>query len=141
MKIGDVDLVELNEAFAAQVLAVVDAVGIDEDRLNVHGGAIALGHPFGMTGARIMGTLAQRPRDARQERSGSRLCAWAAGRAWRCSLNESETSLTIRRIAGGARLIGLGWMLMLVLVALALRRASSGPRGLAAGRVRRPCGF
>ena len=57
MKIGDVDLVELNEAFAAQVLAVVDAVGIDEGRLNVHGGAIALGHPFGMTGARIMGTL------------------------------------------------------------------------------------
>lgn len=57
MKIGDVDLVELNEAFAAQVLAVVDAVGIDEERLNVCGGAIALGHPFGMTGARIMGTL------------------------------------------------------------------------------------
>jgi acetyl-CoA C-acetyltransferase len=57
MKIDDVDLIELNEAFAAQVLAVVDSVGIDEERLNVHGGAIALGHPFGMTGARIMGTL------------------------------------------------------------------------------------
>jgi acetyl-CoA C-acetyltransferase len=57
MRIEDVDIVELNEAFAAQVLAVVDAVGIDLDRLNPHGGAIALGHPFGMTGARIMGTL------------------------------------------------------------------------------------
>lgn len=57
MKLGDIDVIELNEAFAAQVLAVVDEVGIDIERLNPHGGAIALGHPFGMTGARIMGTL------------------------------------------------------------------------------------
>ena len=53
----DVDVIEMNEAFAAQVLASVDQLGIDMDRLNPHGGAIALGHPFGMTGARIMGTL------------------------------------------------------------------------------------
>lgn len=57
MKLGDVDVVEMNEAFAAQVLASVDELEIDFDRLNPHGGAIALGHPFGMTGARIMGTL------------------------------------------------------------------------------------
>jgi acetyl-CoA C-acetyltransferase len=57
MTIGDVDLVEINEAFAAQVLPSARALGIDEDRLNVHGGAIALGHPFGMTGARITTTL------------------------------------------------------------------------------------
>ena len=57
MTIGDVDLVEINEAFAAQVLPSARALGIDEDRLNVHGGAIALGHPFGMTGARITATL------------------------------------------------------------------------------------
>ncbi len=57
MKLGDVDVVEMNEAFAAQVLASVDELEIDVDRLNPHGGAIALGHPFGMTGARIMGTL------------------------------------------------------------------------------------
>ena len=57
MSIGDVDVVELNEAFAAQVLPIADEVGIDMDRLNPHGGAIALGHPFGMTGARIMTTL------------------------------------------------------------------------------------
>jgi acetyl-CoA C-acetyltransferase len=57
MSLGDVDVVEMNEAFAAQVLASVDELGIDMDKLNPHGGAIALGHPFGMTGARIMGTL------------------------------------------------------------------------------------
>jgi len=57
MSLSDVDVVEINEAFAAQVLACVDQLGIDIDKLNPHGGAIALGHPFGMTGARIMGTL------------------------------------------------------------------------------------
>jgi acetyl-CoA C-acetyltransferase len=57
MTLADVDVIELNEAFAAQVLACVDELDLDMDRLNPHGGAIALGHPFGMTGARIMGTL------------------------------------------------------------------------------------
>jgi len=53
----DIDLFEINEAFAAQVLPSADEIGIDLDKLNVNGGAIALGHPFGMTGARIMTTL------------------------------------------------------------------------------------
>jgi acetyl-CoA C-acetyltransferase len=57
LKIDDIDLVELNEAFAAQVLPCRDELGIDPERLNINGGAIALGHPFGMTGARIMTTL------------------------------------------------------------------------------------
>ncbi|HEY2056412.1 MAG TPA: acetyl-CoA C-acyltransferase [Solirubrobacterales bacterium] len=57
MSISDIDKVELNEAFAAQVIPIMNECGIDEDKLNTHGGAIALGHPFGMTGARIMGTL------------------------------------------------------------------------------------
>jgi len=57
MSIADIDLVEINEAFAAQVIPSYRELGIDLDRLNVHGGAIAIGHPFGMTGARITGTL------------------------------------------------------------------------------------
>jgi acetyl-CoA C-acetyltransferase len=57
MTIDDIDLVEINEAFAAQVIPSADELGIPWDKLNVHGGAIALGHPFGMTGARIMTTL------------------------------------------------------------------------------------
>ena len=57
MSIGDMDLIEINEAFAVQVLASIDDLGIDPDKLNVHGGAIALGHPFGATGARITTTL------------------------------------------------------------------------------------
>ncbi|GAA1291310.1 acetyl-CoA C-acetyltransferase [Saccharothrix xinjiangensis] len=66
LSIGDIDLVEINEAFAVQVLGSQRALGIDVDRLNVHGGAIALGHPFGSTGARIMTTLinGMRARDA-----------------------------------------------------------------------------
>ena len=57
MTIDDIDIVEINEAFAAQVLPSADELGIDHDKLNPHGGAIAVGHPFGMTGARITGTL------------------------------------------------------------------------------------
>jgi acetyl-CoA C-acetyltransferase len=57
MSIGDMDLYEINEAFAAQVLPSADDLGMDLDKLNVHGGAIALGHPFGSTGTRIMTTL------------------------------------------------------------------------------------
>jgi acetyl-CoA C-acetyltransferase len=57
MSIDDIDLVEINEAFAAQVIPSARHLGIDIDKLNVHGGAIAIGHPFGMTGARMMTTL------------------------------------------------------------------------------------
>jgi acetyl-CoA C-acetyltransferase len=57
MTMNDVDVVELNEAFAAQVIPIMDECEIPLEKLNTHGGAIALGHPFGMTGARIMTTL------------------------------------------------------------------------------------
>ncbi|GAC58239.1 putative beta-ketoadipyl-CoA thiolase [Gordonia hirsuta DSM 44140 = NBRC 16056] len=57
MSLSDIDLYEINEAFAVQVLGSADVLGMDHDRLNVSGGAIALGHPFGMTGARITTTL------------------------------------------------------------------------------------
>ena len=57
MSIGDIDLVEINEAFAAQVVPSYQDLGIDLDRLNVNGGAIAIGHPFGMTGARLQNTM------------------------------------------------------------------------------------
>ena len=57
MSISDIDLVEINEAFAAQVIPSYEDLGIDLDKLNVNGGAIAVGHPFGMTGARITSTL------------------------------------------------------------------------------------
>ncbi len=57
MSISDIDLVEINEAFAVQVLGSANELGIDQNKLNVSGGAIALGHPFGMTGARITTTL------------------------------------------------------------------------------------
>jgi len=57
MSIGDIDVVEINEAFAAQIVPCKEDLGIDDEKLNPFGGAIALGHPFGMTGARIMTTL------------------------------------------------------------------------------------
>jgi acetyl-CoA C-acetyltransferase len=64
MTIDDIDLVEINEAFAAQVIPSARQLGIEWDKLNVNGGAIALGHPFGMTGARIMTTLLNGLEDA-----------------------------------------------------------------------------
>ena len=57
VSLADIDLVELNEAFAAQSLAVCRRLGLDPDRTNVHGGAIALGHPVGASGARVLTTL------------------------------------------------------------------------------------
>jgi 3-oxoadipyl-CoA thiolase len=63
LSVRDLDLVELNEAFAAQALAVIAELGLDPTRVNVDGGAIALGHPLGMSGARILGHLAHALRD------------------------------------------------------------------------------
>jgi acetyl-CoA C-acetyltransferase len=57
MTIADMDLVEINEAFAAQVVPSYQDLGIDIDKLNINGGAIAVGHPFGMTGARLQATM------------------------------------------------------------------------------------
>jgi acetyl-CoA C-acetyltransferase len=57
MSIDDIDLVEINEAFAAQVVPSYQELGIDIDKLNVNGGSIAVGHPFGMTGARLQATM------------------------------------------------------------------------------------
>ena len=70
----DIDLFEINEAFAAQVLPSANEVGIDLDKLNVNGGAIALGPPFGMTGARIMTTLLNGLEDADKEFGVESMC-------------------------------------------------------------------
>ena len=64
MTMDQIDRVEINEAFAAQVIPCAKQLGIEWDKLNVNGGAIALGHPFGMTGARIMTTLLNGLEDA-----------------------------------------------------------------------------
>ena len=56
LNVVDIDLVELNEAFAAQSVACIRELGLDPDRVNVNGGSIALGHPLGMSGARLAGT-------------------------------------------------------------------------------------
>jgi acetyl-CoA C-acetyltransferase/acetyl-CoA acyltransferase len=58
LKVQDVDVWELNEAFASQVLYCRDRLGIDQQKLNVNGGSISIGHPFGMTGSRMVGTIA-----------------------------------------------------------------------------------
>jgi acetyl-CoA C-acetyltransferase len=68
MTLADLDLIELNEAFAAQSLAVVRALGLDPRKVNPHGGAVALGHPIGASGARLLTTLVH----ALQARGGGR---------------------------------------------------------------------
>jgi acetyl-CoA C-acetyltransferase len=57
MKVGDIDLFELNEAFAAVVLRFMQVLDVSHEKMNVNGGAIAMGHPLGATGAMILGTL------------------------------------------------------------------------------------
>ncbi|WP_347354666.1 acetyl-CoA C-acetyltransferase [Intrasporangium sp.] len=74
MTIGDLDIYEINEAFAAQVLASADALGMDHDKLNVNGGAIAIGHPFGATGARITGTIINALRERDQQLGLMTMC-------------------------------------------------------------------
>ncbi|MFP6596489.1 MAG: thiolase family protein [Candidatus Hydrogenedentota bacterium] len=58
LEVGDIDLWELNEAFAVQVIQSADTLGIDYEKLNINGGSISIGHPFGMTGSRMVGTIA-----------------------------------------------------------------------------------
>ncbi|MET0734554.1 MAG: acetyl-CoA C-acetyltransferase [Microbacterium sp.] len=74
LTLDDIDLIEMNEAFASQVLASARELGIDEDRLNVNGGAIAVGHPFGMTGARLIGAAAQALQERDEELALVTLC-------------------------------------------------------------------
>ncbi|MEQ1901224.1 MAG: acetyl-CoA C-acetyltransferase [Devosia sp.] len=72
--IGDIDLWEINEAFAAQSLAVMGELGLDSDRVNVNGGAIALGHPIGASGARVLVTLLHEMRHRAARRGVATLC-------------------------------------------------------------------
>ena len=74
MTMDDIDLVEINEAFAAQVIPSAEHIGISWDKLNVNGGSIALGHPFGMTGARIMTTLIHGLQDADKQYGLETMC-------------------------------------------------------------------
>jgi acetyl-CoA acetyltransferase family protein len=73
-KLEDVDLIELNEAFAAQSLGVIRTLGLDEAKVNVHGGAIALGHPLGCSGARILTTLLHAMKARGAQRGLATLC-------------------------------------------------------------------
>lgn len=80
LSVQDLDLIELNEAFAAQALACIRELDLPQERVNVNGGAIALGHPLGMSGARLIVALTHEL--ARREAvTDWRRCAWASGRA------------------------------------------------------------
>jgi acetyl-CoA C-acetyltransferase len=74
MKLSDIDLFELNEAFAAQSVACMRGLELDDQRVNVHGGAIALGHPIGASGARVLVTLLHALADRNLKRGLASLC-------------------------------------------------------------------
>ena len=80
-RIGDYDLIEANEAFAVQALADGRELGWDWDRVNVNGGAVALGHPIGASGARVLTTLLYALRD-REAAPVSPRCVWAVAMRW-----------------------------------------------------------
>jgi acetyl-CoA acyltransferase len=91
LKTADIDLWELNEAFAVQVIYCRDRLGIDPEKLNVNGGSISIGHPFGMTGSRMVGTIANEML-RRRARYGVVPCAWVEDRARRvCSSARVDT--------------------------------------------------
>lgn len=74
LKVDDIDLWEINEAFAVVVLNAMRELGIEQDRLNIHGGAIAIGHPLGATGARMAGTLSRSLREKNKQYGMATLC-------------------------------------------------------------------
>ncbi|MCC6977441.1 MAG: 3-oxoadipyl-CoA thiolase, partial [Candidatus Melainabacteria bacterium] len=74
LKVSDIDLFELNEAFAAQSLACIRELGLDPEKVNVNGGAIALGHPLGSSGARILTTLLYEMRRRRSNYGLATMC-------------------------------------------------------------------
>ena len=74
LKLSDIDCIEINEAFAVQVLSVLKLLGIDESKVNTRGGAIALGHPLGASGARIATTLLHRMKDTGAKLGLASLC-------------------------------------------------------------------
>jgi len=74
LSLKDIDLFEINEAFSATTVAVIKTLGIDGDRVNVHGGAVALGHPIGASGARVLTTLLYALRDRGLKRGLASLC-------------------------------------------------------------------
>ena len=74
LKLADIDLVELNEAFAAQALSVIQQAGLDPEKTNVNGGAVALGHPIGASGARILVTLLYELQRRNLKRGVAALC-------------------------------------------------------------------
>ncbi len=78
LTLGDIDLFEINEAFSASTLAVMKALGIDKNRVNIHGGAVALGHPIGASGARILTTLLYAMKEKGVKRGMASLCLGGA---------------------------------------------------------------
>lgn len=74
LSLNDIDLYEINEAFSATTVAVIKTLGIDPGRANVHGGAVALGHPIGASGARVLTTLLYAMKDRKARRRMASLC-------------------------------------------------------------------
>ena len=89
-KADEVDLYEINEAFSVQQVALGKVLGIPRERHNVLGGAVALGHPIGASGARILTTLLQCYWRTAGRKRASRRCVWAAGTPWQWASAESE---------------------------------------------------
>ena len=92
LTLDDVDLFEINEAFAAQYLSVEKDLGLDRNRVNVNGGAIALGHPLGMTGTRLLLTLALELRRRRDARRGIAAACIGGGQGIAVMLESRKTS-------------------------------------------------
>ncbi len=102
LKLEDIDLIEINEAFAAQTLAVIKLLKADPEKVNVRGGAIAIGHPLGASGARIATTLIHAMEATARRGSAWRPCASARGRASPRSMRPCEMNGSGKPVAGSS---------------------------------------
>ena len=110
--VKDLDLIEANEAFAAQACAVNKGLGWDTEKVNVNGGAIAIGHPIGASGARVLNTLSSRCSAAMPGRVSPR-CASAAAWALPCASSATDKAGTFRfNMVPGRHLSGRGFLLV-----------------------------
>ena len=103
LKVDDIDLWELNEAFASQCLYSRDRLGIDPEKYNVNGGSIAIGHPFGMTGARLTGHILQEGQRRRRKWGVVTMCIGGGQGAPACSRSIAELQQTGTAMCPGIR--------------------------------------
>ena len=132
LTLNDIDVIELNEAFAAQSLAVIKTLGLDPDKVNVNGGAIALGHPLGCTGAKLTASIL-RELERRNGRYGmvNDVCRWWHGRRRNSRTTPRERDKQMSAVAEQKKIIKGGAFLIEERTRKRSSRRKTSPKSIA----------